>query len=601
MRLLAAILALVLLAIAPAHAEKRVALVIGNAAYKNAAVLQNPKNDATDVSERLRRLGFETIIGLDLEEASMKDKSIDFARAARDADVALVYYSGHAMQFGGTNYLMPTDAVLRDEADLRRLIRVDEIVADLSKAKSLRILVLDACRVNPLAEELSRSMEATRGPPVDRGLARIVAPRGMIISYATQPGQTAADGRGRNSPYTTAFLKNIETSEEIGTVFRHMTADVYNETQGKQLPELSLSYIGDFYLQGRPKSDVAALTNSTPSPTPSSGSAQNFQVLTTKPEPEPQPPIINPPPGVLMLPSQVSVVAPPVAPPPPAVSSSPCGSAPITVSLSSRSPGPLSANEECALKPKDAFRECDKCPEMVVVPAGSFTMGSPTSEEGRDIDEGPQHRVKISRTFAVGRFSITFDEWDTCVADDGCEFKPSDQGWGRGQRPVIGVSWEDAKRYLRWLSRKTGKSYRLLSESEREYVTRAGTTTPFWWGTSISTNQANYNGNYPYGGGSIGEFRAKTMPVNSFRPNPWGLYGVHGNVYDWVEDCYHETYADAPSDGSAWIVGACNHRIVRGGGWHGAARSLRAADRDNYAASERSTTFSFRIARTLSP
>jgi tetratricopeptide (TPR) repeat protein len=137
--------------------------------------------------------------------------------------------------------------------------RVDEIVDDLSQAKNLRILVLDSCRVNPLADELSRSMELTRGPPVDRGIARMIAPKGMIISFATQPNQTAADGQGRNSPYTMAFLKNIEAPEEIGTVFHHMTADVYNETQGKQLPELSLSYIGDFYLKDA-KSEVAAIS-----------------------------------------------------------------------------------------------------------------------------------------------------------------------------------------------------------------------------------------------------------------------------------------------------------------------------------------------------
>jgi uncharacterized caspase-like protein len=258
MRLLVAILALVILTTPAAHAEKRVALVIGNAAYRNAAALQNPKNDATDVSEALKRLGFETIVGLDLDRDGMEEKSIAFARSSRDADVALVYYSGHAMQRRGINYLMPVDAVLHDDADLRRLTRVDDIVDDLSQAKNLRILILDACRVNPLADEWSRSMELTRGPPVDRGIARMVAPKGMIISFATQPNQTAADGQGRNSPYTMAFLKNIEAPDEIGAVFHHMTADVYNETQGKQLPELSLSVVGDFYLKGRSETTASA-------------------------------------------------------------------------------------------------------------------------------------------------------------------------------------------------------------------------------------------------------------------------------------------------------------------------------------------------------
>jgi hypothetical protein len=252
----------------PAVAETRVALVIGNAAYKNAATLQNPRNDASDVADALRRIGFETIVGLDLDKAGMEEKEISFARAVRDADVGIVYYSGHAMQFGGTNYLMPVDASLRDEADMRRLVRVDDIVADLKQAKNLRILVLDSCRDNPLAEELSRSIEASRGFTVDRGLARIIPPSGMIISYATQAGRTAADGRGRNSPYTMAFLKNIETKDEIGAIFRHITADVYTATQSKQLPELSLSLIGDYYLNGGPQIEAVASLGGPSAPVP---------------------------------------------------------------------------------------------------------------------------------------------------------------------------------------------------------------------------------------------------------------------------------------------------------------------------------------------
>jgi uncharacterized caspase-like protein len=262
----------------PAHAEKRVALVIGNAAYKNAVTLQNPRNDAQDVSAALQRLGFETIVGLDLDRDGMEEKSIAFSRAARDADVALVYYSGHAMQFGGFNYLMPVDAALHDEADLRRLTRVDEIVAHLKQAKNLRILVLDACRDSPLADELSRSMEASRGLTLDRGLARIIPPSGMIISYATQAGRTAADGRGRNSPYTMAFLKNIDTTEEIGAVFRNITSDVYAATESKQLPELSLSLIGNYYLKGRPEAATGAPPTA-PLAQPTSEAAQAWAAI----------------------------------------------------------------------------------------------------------------------------------------------------------------------------------------------------------------------------------------------------------------------------------------------------------------------------------
>src|SRR5262249_39678827 len=143
------------------------------------------------------------------------------------------------------------------------------------------------------------------------------------------------------------------------------------------------------------------------------------------------------------------------------------------------------------------------CPEMVVVPTGSFMMGSPQSETGRVKDEGPQHKVTLGKPFAVGRFSVTFDQWDACVSNGGCNgYRPKDEGWGRGRKPVINVSWDDARAYLAWLSSTTGKPYRLLTEAEREYVTRAGTTTPYWWGSTISPSQANYNGNWTYGGGS---------------------------------------------------------------------------------------------------
>jgi formylglycine-generating enzyme required for sulfatase activity len=175
----------------------------------------------------------------------------------------------------------------------------------------------------------------------------------------------------------------------------------------------------------------------------------------------------------------------------------------------------LVANERRCLKPKDTFRDCPTCPEMVVVPAGNFTMGSPANEPDRFGDE-VQVRVSIPAPFGVGKFAVTFDEWDACVADGGCNgYRPNDKGWGRGRHPVIDVNWNDAKAYVAWLSRKTGKRYRLLSEAEREYVTRAGTTTPFWWGSSITPRQANY-------GGSADPYRRRAVPVDSFEPNPVG-------------------------------------------------------------------------------
>jgi formylglycine-generating enzyme required for sulfatase activity len=257
----------------------------------------------------------------------------------------------------------------------------------------------------------------------------------------------------------------------------------------------------------------------------------------------------------------------------------------------------LSPAQEKALKPHGTFKECANCPEMVVVPAGKFSMGSPVSEPGRFADEAPQHTVTIARRFAVARFEATFDEWDACAADGGCNgYKPSDEGWGRGRRPVVNVSWDDANAYVAWLSKKTGKSYRLLSESEYEYAARAGTQTAYPWGNAVGTKNANC-----HACGSQWDAR-QTAPVGSFAANRFGLYDMVGNVREWTEDCYHDTYTGAPADGSAWTEGAnCYNRVVRGGSWLLAPAFLRSASRYWFTADYRLRYLGFRVARTLAP
>jgi len=240
---------------------------------------------------------------------------------------------------------------------------------------------------------------------------------------------------------------------------------------------------------------------------------------------------------------------------------------------------------------------------MVVVPTGSFMMGSPKNEPERQVGEA-QVRVSIAWPFAVGRFAVTFEEWDACVDDGGCNgYRPEDAGWGRGKRPVINVNWEDAKSYAAWLSRKTGVTYRLPSEAEREYVMRAGTTTPYWWGSSITPKQANYDGSAePYkGGGSSGEYRKRTVSVDSFEPNAWGLYNVHGNVWEWTEDCWNELNDGNPGNGRARTAGDCASRVIRGGSWFSAPQNLRSANRARFIADVRLNHQGFRLARTLSP
>jgi formylglycine-generating enzyme required for sulfatase activity len=253
----------------------------------------------------------------------------------------------------------------------------------------------------------------------------------------------------------------------------------------------------------------------------------------------------------------------------------------------------LSAAVERALTPPATFRECAKdCPEMIIVPGGQFTMGSSPTETGRFENEGPQHEVTIVQPFAISKFDVTFDDWDACVSVGGCA-RTDDQGFGRGRRPVINVSWNDAQGYVSWLSRMTGKSYRLLSEAEWEYTARAGTTTAFYWGAEIG------NGNiYCNGCGSEWDLKS-TSPVDFFKPNLFGLYDMIGNVWQWVQDCYHDNYNGAPADGSAWIGDECLRRVARGGAFNRGPVPIRLAARLGRAATARIGNGGFRVARSL--
>jgi formylglycine-generating enzyme required for sulfatase activity len=277
------------------------------------------------------------------------------------------------------------------------------------------------------------------------------------------------------------------------------------------------------------------------------------------------------------------------------------------------------------------FQDFDGGPEMVVVPAGSFMMGSPEDEPERESwqkgTESPRHRVTIQKPFAVGGFAVTRGQFGAFVSATGhkmeggayvwtgskWELDPKkswrDPGFAQDDsHPVVCMSWGDARAYIGWLNGKVaGEPYRLLSEAEWEYACRAGRDTPFWWGSSITPEQANYDGDYTYeGGGSKGAYREKTMPVKSFEPNPWGLYQVHGNVWEWCEDCWNDSYQGKPNslkqNGGAWTTGlACAFRVVRGGSWFNIPRLLRAAYRFRLNARVRSINVGFRVARKLPP
>jgi formylglycine-generating enzyme required for sulfatase activity len=242
-------------------------------------------------------------------------------------------------------------------------------------------------------------------------------------------------------------------------------------------------------------------------------------------------------------------------------------------------------------------------PEMVIIQPGSFLMGSPQDQQRRDRNEGPQTPISIDYAFEMGRNEVTFDNWKLCVADGGCNgYRPEDNGWGRGKRPVTNVSYNDAAAYIRWLNKKTGLAYRLPSEAEWEYVARAGQQLPFSTGSGrvITDRFANFNGKFPYGpDAEPGEYIRKTVPVGSYPANSFGVHDIHGNVYEFVSDCYVAGHSGNPGDGSPRRDGDCDASVIRGGSWVTHGYQMRAAKRLRYTKEHRYDDFGFRLARTV--
>ena len=259
------------------------------------------------------------------------------------------------------------------------------------------------------------------------------------------------------------------------------------------------------------------------------------------------------------------------------------------------------ANPSTLPKPGAVFRDIREpwCPELVVIPKGSFVMGSPRGEEGHEDNEEPEHRVRFERPFCLGIYPVTFEQFDHFCIETGRR-QSSDRGWGRGRRPIINVDVDDAEAYLTWLSNATGRSYGLPSEAMWEYACRAGTTTPFSTGANITTDQANYDGHRPYAGGDKGEEREQTTEVGAFPSNAFGLFDMHGNVWEWCADKWHESYDGAPENGGAWLDGGeAQKHVVRGGAWFNPASLLRSASRIGFYQSDSAIGIGFRCARLL--
>ncbi len=467
-------------------------------------------------------------------------------------------------------------------------------------------------RQRALAECGSRGSGCTvrvwgcNGPVVEEGLGLDRAARRQVQEGLQAAGFDPGGADGMFGPRTRAAIRSWQTS-------RGTRATGYLD--GASVAALRLSVAGQPTFRERSPAGAAATPGAAPAAPPAVSAAQQqppaasaeelvfWQSIADSTNPaEFEAYVAQFPNGVFrsLAEARLAALRAPANDPPAAVGR-PAGGAgsPATGSRVFGGGGASfggAAGVDAPRRPGDVFRDCAECPELVVVPAGTFTMGSPSSERSRSGSEGPQHRVTIPSAFAVGVYEATFSEWDECVLAGGCgEYRPDDGGWGRGSRPVTGVSWEDAQAYVRWLSARTGASYRLLSESEWEYVARAGTRTPYWWGDfRRRENRANCRN---CGGRWDG---ARTAPAGSFSPNDFGVHDVLGNVWEWVGDCWHDDYAGAPSDGSWWTRGGdCSRRVLRGGSWLNDFRRLRSAVRERAGARRRVVTVGFRVSRTL--
>ncbi len=572
---------------ASAQAAKRIALLIGNAEYaRQVGPLTNPINDVNLVAGALRKVGFEAgdirIIknGTRRQILQAVDAHVDALKAAGDDAIGFFYYSGHgaANKRDQRNYLIPVGVDRLDGSVWYDAIALDNVVSKLSDlaANAAHFVVFDACR--------NLLNMPTKGA---KGFVPVSTRRGMLIAFSTDPGETASDEGQGSGPYAAALAAElVKPGLDHLDVFQNVKEAVYRKTQ-VQVPWERNGLLQRVYLAGR--------HTRTKRPASIDPAAQEWQQIRTSQDEAKLQDFANRHKGTMFAELALGRIAlnrihshsmsairemgsKPVAP------AGQCDGIDVK----------LATGKSVCLEPGSGkgFKDCDVCPEMVVIPAGSFMMGS--NDGGSD--EKPVRKVTISAPFAVGKYEVTFDEWDACVADGGCSHKPGDESWGRGKRPVINVSWDNiTKQYLPWLSRKSGMAYRLLTEAEWEFVARAGTTSAYWWGDKIGKGNAVCDGC-----GSQWDNK-QTAPVGTFKPNAFGLHDLHGNVWEWVQDCYKDSYRGAPTDGSAVTTGNCGRRVLRGGSWSLIPRYLRSASRGRVNPVGRLNRLGFRVVRMLTP
>ena len=604
-RMLAAALLLLLSAYLPALADtKRVALILGIGEYKHLSSLTNPVRDAKAIATELRDHGFEVSEHYNLDRADLLDALETFKRQAQDAEVALVYYAGHGMEIDGKNVVAPTDMEIEcaNKSTLRS-VELDALFAAAGPAPQ-QIVLLDACRNNPFPQCPTRGFGAGGG---FRGFSRQTEEdRSLLIANATLSGQLAADGdAGDHSPFAKSLLKNFDENPRafLRDVLEMTAKDVRVASRGSQVPEITTR-------GGSPRVCLDATgCGATPVALPLEGVLNDEVALNETRDilkqlgfidatrggdatledaikrfqakagmtPDGQ---ITPSLLAVLRATKTQIAALPVTPKPGAAVPG-LGGGPLEHEVGS------------------TFKDCKSCPDMVVTPAGRYRMGAPKGEKGHQPAEEPQHDVTVAAPLAVGKFEVTFDEWEACSLEGGCaNYRPQDAGWGRGRRPAIYVSYDDAKAYVDWLREKSGKAYRLLSESEWEFAARGGTNTPFAGGESLAPTQANFDASTAAGSKKQGSYEGKSVDVGTFPPNPYGLHDMEGNVFEWVEDCWNQTHAGAPADASP-RGGDCKRRVAKGGAWYYEAEFARPSARMSFPKGSRLNVIGFRVARPL--
>ena len=548
---------------AEAPPQPRFALVIGNSAYTQTGwALENPARDAGLIANALSKVGFQVDTVINATEAEMEEAFAAHGarlKAAGPTAIGLIYYAGHGVQSQGLNYLVPVNAAARSEQDIwRQAPRLGDALRYVEDAgNSVNFVILDACRNNPLPS-------STRG--AGGGLAEVKPAAGLLISYSTAPGYVAFDGEGGNSAFAAALADTLTTQNLIAEqVFKRVADRVRQSTNGLQTP---------FYNSGLTGADFCfAGCNGGPSPMPVASSATG------------------------RLPSAASTSRSTAN----TVSPVPSAGTFTEVSDILRAAAFTAAAADSGLSER-TFKDCLTCPEMVVVPAGTFTMGSPDSEVERKSGEGPQWQAQVA-TFAVSATEITWADIKACRDAGGCaDIKADDETrsdqWLQPSFPVVNITWPETQIYIAWLNTQvSGEPYRLLSEAEWEYAARAGTQTAFYTGEALPGDAANFNAMREYNGSQRGGWPRTLMPARTYAPNPFGLYEMHGNAAEWVADCWSSSYLGRAGTAAAFDKRNCRSRVLRGGSWEKIPSYVRSAYRDSYPDTGRDDSIGFRIAR----